>query len=163
MSSTAENEHRLIFISTKLERCANSASSLLSNFQIHRQHIKVIPAVAYVTSARRPAALRTRYTNRLNPENNGGVRNVPLPHAALAVSLFLGRLSPVPSNDRPTDRPTASHCQHRAGIMTPHANQPTLRPSSDIIDLQACATDPMQEGQRPCIQQCILPVINVYD
>ena len=36
------------------------------------------------------ARLRTRYTNRLNPENNGGIRNIPLPpeeHAAAIVLL----------------------------------------------------------------------------
>jgi len=31
------------------------------------------------SSARRPATLRARYTNRLNPENNRCIRNVPLP------------------------------------------------------------------------------------
>ena len=32
-----------------------------------------------VSCAQRPAPLRTRCTNRLNPENNRGVRNVPVP------------------------------------------------------------------------------------
>ena len=31
------------------------------------------------SSARRPATLRAGYTNRLNPENNRCIRNVPLP------------------------------------------------------------------------------------
>jgi len=33
---------------------------------------------SHISSARRPAPLRTRYTNRLNPGNNVGVRNVAL-------------------------------------------------------------------------------------
>ena len=32
-----------------------------------------------MSCAQRPAPLRTRCTNRLNPENNRGVRNVPVP------------------------------------------------------------------------------------
>jgi len=32
-----------------------------------------------ICSARRPALLRTRYTNRLDPENITDIRNVPLP------------------------------------------------------------------------------------
>jgi len=46
----------------------------------------MIPAVTYITSARRPPApLRTRYTNRLNPENSGAVRNVPQPSVSARV------------------------------------------------------------------------------
>ena len=60
---------------------------LLSNFQVYR-HIKVIPVSArvyisssycisnnqsYISCARRPAPLHTRYTNRLNPGNNRGI------------------------------------------------------------------------------------------
>jgi len=46
----------------------------------------MIPAVTYITSARRPSApLRTRYVNRLNPENSGAVRNVPQPSVSARV------------------------------------------------------------------------------
>jgi len=46
----------------------------------------MIPAVTYITSARKPPApLRTRYTNRLNPENSGAVRNVPQPSVSARV------------------------------------------------------------------------------
>jgi len=38
----------------------------------------VIPLVTFISSARRPAPLRMRYTNHLDPENNKGIRNVPL-------------------------------------------------------------------------------------
>ena len=41
--------------------------------------LKLQLAVTYSSCARRPAPLRTRYANRLNPENNRGVRSVPLP------------------------------------------------------------------------------------
>jgi len=34
---------------------------------------------------RRPAPFRTRYANRLNPENSRGVRNVPLPTERLGL------------------------------------------------------------------------------
>ena len=48
------------------------ATLLLSNFQI-RQHIQAIlvPAIG---------AQRTRYRSRLSSGNNGGMRNIPLPH-----------------------------------------------------------------------------------
>ena len=39
----------------------------------------------YISAAWRPAVLCARYTNRLNPENNIGIRNVALPPARLAV------------------------------------------------------------------------------
>jgi len=58
------------------------ATLLLFSFQVYR-HIKVITVVACISCARRPAPVRTRHTNRLNPENNRGVRNVPLPCHAL--------------------------------------------------------------------------------
>jgi len=40
-----------------------------------------IPVVtwAYVSFARWSTSLRTRYANRLDPEHNGDVRNVPVP------------------------------------------------------------------------------------
>jgi len=38
----------------------------------------MIPIVIYISSAPRPAPLRTRDTNRLNPGNNRGVRNVSM-------------------------------------------------------------------------------------
>jgi len=50
---------------------------LLPNFQVH-QHVKVIFVATCITSARRIAPLRTRYTNRLNPENNRDIRNVTM-------------------------------------------------------------------------------------
>ena len=65
------------FISMQLEFRANNAALLLSNFQVHR-HIKAIRVVTY-SYARRPAPVHTRYTNRVNSEDNKGVRNVPQP------------------------------------------------------------------------------------
>ena len=50
---------------------------LLPNFQVHRP-IKVI-YVGTSVHARRPAPFHTRHTNRLNPENNRGIGNVPHP------------------------------------------------------------------------------------
>ena len=38
----------------------------------------VIPVFTYTSLARRSAPLRMKSTNRLNPENNGGMQNVPL-------------------------------------------------------------------------------------
>ena len=56
--------------STKLEL-------LLLNFQVC-QYFKVSTRRnVYISSARRPAALGTRYTYRLNRKNNGRIRNVP--------------------------------------------------------------------------------------
>ena len=54
------------------------ATLLLPNFHVHR-HTEVTPVVTHISSAWRPAPLCTRYMNRLNPGNNGAVRNVPLP------------------------------------------------------------------------------------
>ena len=45
--------------------------------------LKSIPVVTYISSVRRPAPLRTRYTNHHNPKKNTGIRNVPLPSAPL--------------------------------------------------------------------------------
>jgi len=65
------------------------AALFLPNFQVH-QHLKVIPVVTCISSARRPALLRTRCTNRLNPENNTGrtIRNVKRPTTLWRVVLF---------------------------------------------------------------------------
>ena len=41
--------------------------------------ITVITIVACINSARQSALFRTKYTNRLRPENNEGARNAPLP------------------------------------------------------------------------------------
>jgi len=57
------------------------ATLFLPNFRVHR-HIKMIPVVTCISSAQRPALLRTRCTNRHNPVINGGTRNVPLPDRA---------------------------------------------------------------------------------
>jgi len=51
-----------------------SATWLLRNFEDH-QHTKAMPVVACISSARRPAPIRTKYTDRLN---HGGIRNVAL-------------------------------------------------------------------------------------
>jgi len=40
--------------------------------------ITVITIVACINSARQSALFRTKYTNRLSPENNEGARNAPL-------------------------------------------------------------------------------------
>ena len=66
------------------------ATLLKPDFKVHR-HIKMISRyLGYISSAQRPAPLRTRYTNRLNSENNRDyIRNVPLPEkiALLTASL----------------------------------------------------------------------------
>jgi len=54
-----------------------AATFLPPNFQVRRR-IKVIRGVTRISSSRRPAPL-PRHTNHLNPENNKGVRSVPLP------------------------------------------------------------------------------------
>ena len=55
----------------------------LPDFQV-RRHTKAIPVDTHISSAQRPAPLRTRFTNRLNPEDNKGVRNVPLPQQRIS-------------------------------------------------------------------------------
>jgi len=40
-----------------------------------------------ISAAQRPAPLRTRYTKRLKPENNGGVRIVPLPRRRFIIII----------------------------------------------------------------------------
>ena len=71
-----------VFISNPYTRIRTKrelyATLLLSNFK-DRQHIKVVNVIAVVTCTVWPPTLfRTKYTNRLNPGNNIGVRNVPL-------------------------------------------------------------------------------------
>jgi len=46
--------------------------------------IKAIPMVTRSSSARRPAPLRTRYTNRLSPDSRGQWRNTKRPNASLS-------------------------------------------------------------------------------
>jgi len=53
------------------------ATLLLPHFLV-RRHIKVIPVLTCISSAQRTALLYASYANRLNPENNRDVRNVPL-------------------------------------------------------------------------------------
>jgi len=60
------------------------ATLSMPSFQDHRR-IKIIFVVTYISSARRAASFRCRYTNRLNSANNRGVRNVPLPVGRVSV------------------------------------------------------------------------------
>jgi len=68
---------------TKLRVCHPVyTTSLLPNFQVY-QHIKEIPAALLViSSARRPAPPRTRYTDRLNRWVQWRPRNVPRRHTS---------------------------------------------------------------------------------
>ena len=52
---------------------------LLPHLKVHRHYSNRLPIVVYISFARRPAPLSTRYTNRLNQGNTVGIRNVPLP------------------------------------------------------------------------------------
>ena len=60
------------------------ATLSMPSFQVHRR-IKIIFVVTYISSARRAASFRCRYTNCLNSANNRGVRNVPLPVGRVSV------------------------------------------------------------------------------
>ena len=82
-----EVEHRRIWWNCPIHVLSHSitmkrelyATLLLSNFHVH-WHTEVTPVVTHISSARPPAPLRTRHTNRLNPGNNEAVRCVQLPH-----------------------------------------------------------------------------------
>jgi len=74
MYTGRSGENAEFSISTKREL---SVTWLLPNFQVYR-HTELMPVVTYVSCARPPAPLRARYTNRLDPEDNRGIRNVPL-------------------------------------------------------------------------------------
>ena len=47
-----------------------------TGIDMEQNYVTVTLCVGYISCARRPAALRTRYTNRLDTENNVGARNV---------------------------------------------------------------------------------------
>ena len=81
------------------------------------QHIEVIP-------------LRTRYTSRLNPENNGGTRNVPQPRLSrdlLALSLSV----PAAAAESAHHQSQTWHHHHRVGRQTDR--RPSARSSGLVF------------------------------
>ena len=101
------------------------STSLLPDFQVHR-HNKSIRVVGQ----QQPAALRTRSTNRLNPENNRGIRNVPLPntvtpsHLSHITSLVHSHHTVIPQLS-PADTPPPSTTVHNTSYYRESQTRPT--------------------------------------
>ena len=134
----------------KLESYANNAELLLSNCQLHRHDSNFTiqkssrawsAVVAYISFVRRPATLRTRYANRLNPENN---RNVPLPSNT--------RLSMYPIKPRTPPPTDCRRCGYSRCFDLEKSSPLFTSPGKHISSVQRTSNDPMYARSTPAVE-----------